>query len=69
MWRERSSYRYRPVTNWWKIKNKQYIPDKCNEYLTNLGALMAEETPTTQGSPNHYLKGMYRNSSILDGME
>ena len=46
-------------------KNKQHIADKFNEYFTNIGPQLAEKIPFVQGSPNQYLKGVYRNSMFL----
>ena len=65
-WKERSSYNYIPVTNRRQInKKKQHIADKFNEYFTNIGLQLAEEIPFVQGSPNKYLKGVYRNAMFL----
>ena len=33
--------------------------------FTNIGPQLAKEIPFVQGSPNQYLKGMYRNSMFL----
>ena len=46
-------------------KNKQHIADKFNEYFTNISPQLAEEIPFVQGSPNQYLKVVYRNSMFL----